>query len=731
MKTRRILCLFFFLFFIFVTTGFGNEGDNPTEITCPPGDVVGYTYWDLQQQTSLGQQIALSPNSDAIHIVWTGMEDPDSEISRIRYRFCGQDSNWGSICSVDPGPRANFATVDAKSSGTAAVGYNFGEYPGADIQVAFDLIEGFGSFLQIYINNYGMIHPIDAKIGVGSGDILYVLGTEEGSIYYARSISENWQADGFYGWLLIEDTHNRQRLPSYAIDASKTEQKVVRAFLLGPDNSDSDGTLIHQETNDVYFQSSPDGGQTWSEPVNITNYNHIDNNGNLEFLVEAPYDDDETDDLFYYWQAGHNVEIYLDAYDIAHVIWSTLMFPADDDSVYTPLHLGSIYHWDDFNMQISLVFDDTDNPIIAEVESADELNQRLGTFRTSVCAPVMTHDEGNNLYLIFNRYFAGNYCAEIADYGNDYNGRMYNAEVMAIGSTDWGVTWESIEGPGQAVNLSQGQTPDCQPGDCDNATWLTIAKRVTNDGQNTIIHGIYENDRAPGSSVIGQGPPTENPIVYFDLIAEEILPDPGDPIPPTPANLTAGAISSSVIGLAWNDNSMLETGFTIERRDDPNGEYTVIATVDANTEVYLDYGLLPDFEYCYRIFAFNNFGNSGYSNEACASTQSVGIERAGLMPVEMTLTQNYPNPWFLNPASGNSFTTIQYALPADQTVSLTVYDQSGQLVRTLVETGQTAGDHAIAWDGKNDAGLAVGSGIYFYRLQTMDRMLTKRMVLLR
>jgi hypothetical protein len=79
------------------------------------------------------------------------------------------------------------------------------------------------------------------------------------------------------------------------------------------------------------------------------------------------------------------------------------------------------------------------------------------------------------------------------------------------------------------------------------------------------------------------------------------------------------------------------------------------------------------------------------------------------LPTEFSLSQNYPNPF-------NPTTTIKYALKERVQVNLKIYDLLGQHVRTLVDDSQNAGFKEVVWDGKNDSGQAVASGVYLYRM---------------
>jgi hypothetical protein len=93
-------------------------------------------------------------------------------------------------------------------------------------------------------------------------------------------------------------------------------------------------------------------------------------------------------------------------------------------------------------------------------------------------------------------------------------------------------------------------------------------------------------------------------------------------------------------------------------------------------------------------------------------------------PKSYNLAQNFPNPF-------NPSTSIKFDMKEKGFVALKVYNVAGQLVRTLVNDTKDAGSHAITWDGKNNRGGAVASGIYFYKMETKDFSQTKKMVMLR
>jgi hypothetical protein len=90
-----------------------------------------------------------------------------------------------------------------------------------------------------------------------------------------------------------------------------------------------------------------------------------------------------------------------------------------------------------------------------------------------------------------------------------------------------------------------------------------------------------------------------------------------------------------------------------------------------------------------------------YPNKATVNTN---------LPEDFFLGQNYPNPF-------NARTQIEYGLPEDCDVKLIIYNILGEKVRVLIDEFQSAGTRNIFWDGKNDQGEKVASGVYLYQLK--------------
>lgn len=119
----------------------------------------------------------------------------------------------------------------------------------------------------------------------------------------------------------------------------------------------------------------------------------------------------------------------------------------------------------------------------------------------------------------------------------------------------------------------------------------------------------------------------------------------------------------------------------------------------------------------------NEWVYHGFWNPWVIATD-VDEEAQVILPGDFGLSQNYPNPF-------NPQTVIEYALPRDSRVSIVVYNVLGQRVKVLKDEWEKAGYKSVSWDGTNQSGQEVGTGIYFYKIQADNFVKTKKMVLLK
>ena len=88
------------------------------------------------------------------------------------------------------------------------------------------------------------------------------------------------------------------------------------------------------------------------------------------------------------------------------------------------------------------------------------------------------------------------------------------------------------------------------------------------------------------------------------------------------------------------------------------------------------------------------------------------------------MNQNYPNPF-------NPVTNLNYDLPEDSFVSITIYDMVGNVINNLVNTNQSSGYKSAQWNATNNQGQPVSAGVYFYSIESKQFRHTKKMVLLK
>ena len=91
---------------------------------------------------------------------------------------------------------------------------------------------------------------------------------------------------------------------------------------------------------------------------------------------------------------------------------------------------------------------------------------------------------------------------------------------------------------------------------------------------------------------------------------------------------------------------------------------------------------------------------------------------------DYVLAQNFPNPF-------NPSTKIEFKIPMMEQVNISVYNLEGRLIKTLVNQVMNAGNHVVNWDGTNEIGAKVSTGMYIYQLKTNSTNLNRRMTFIK
>ena len=223
--------------------------------------------------------------------------------------------------------------------------------------------------------------------------------------------------------------------------------------------------------------------------------------------------------------------------------------------------------------------------------------------------------------------------------------------------------------------------------------WSTIFGKICilDPATNTIIDvldigGITSNFTITPGNIVYVADGNSTALYAYDAINLEIIYDSTNPFTPGGTMVAANGEFLAVLGGEWGQNFTVKT---YDFEENLLNEYTV--------------GL-----YATDIKIYDT--GTGANNN--------------VLPKTAELYQNYPNPF-------NPTTTIEFNLAEETIVSLNIHNLKGQKVRTLIDEQKPAGKHTTVWNGENNSGKPVSSGVYFYKLNTRDFQQIKKMVLLK
>ncbi|MBL7032715.1 MAG: T9SS type A sorting domain-containing protein [Candidatus Delongbacteria bacterium] len=693
---------------------------------------LGTTWYEYQQSGSQGKQIVIGDDG-MIHFTWMkGFNTGATERHSVYACFDGSVQGGNS---VDNTGRSGYNTIDVLNENAVyanAAVVAFHQQPEANFVTA--LAPDFGPCWQAFlpfnhpsVQDWAENQPIWPHLTIDANNKAHVLSTRQDpsnqSFYDATTDFTTWEIPA---WHQMASYSNA--ISSTPVSSEFDSRVALLTLNYLPVHPNDDGLIFSQSINDVWVTLSADGSFTDFSYVNVT-----------DLLEEETTSHPLPGSVYAYCQ----IDGVFDADGNLHLVYNTRAFWAEytllDGQIADETYFerwsqdGQIWHVlinadgevGEFSHVAGYVGSNNEDP----AEWSNYFESNPGAWGSSIDNPSLAIDPADGaLYCMFRNF---------TNLPDTSAASFANADVYLISSCDGGSTW------GEAVNITDSQTPACAAGDCASEAWGTLAEVVDGEG---LLHMEFVEDLDAGGIPHEEGSWTDNPVWYMQVPVTAVPCGDAWDLAPRATRLTDTAwnwaaledgtyviedymrvLNESRTPVTVNSIEILYSGTQpgIELTGDIPGE---IAPYDYFEYSYRWTALIADSEYD-AVVRFNTSGGTCDFTLANRNDLDLGtadsfvlwetVGESNAVPVSVELSQNYPNPF-------NPSTTIEYSLAAPCEVTLTVFNLLGEQVTVLVDGPRATGTHRVNFDAGD-----LTSGMYLYRLNTGTHAVTHKMVLVR
>jgi hypothetical protein len=562
------------------------------------------------------------------------------------------------------------------------------------------------------------------------------------AIYYEWMIEVGPTGNGPIAWYNNRrfDELQEGSLTQLPVPASILIENGMEVYTFGGDQEANLDFYVYQPSDDTTFVSL-EPTIKWHSDADAASYNLTFINGpsaadevlfEKEGLTETSYTLTEADaELDYFTEYSvivsaldSNGEIYLSSNATSFTTIDTLtnapeLINPSNNVINTPNRITFFWEMDIGNAR-SMQFGFTEN---------DFNHLQLSTSSDFNSTVIDTLIAGTGVY-----FWTHTTTISGLEYDTQYYWRI--ASVNEAGQSDWSQTFNFTTMPENNEGILQLVSPANEGNDVSipvEFEWTASSSAIGYE-----LQASFDTNFKQSITVSGIGDTTATTIphilpdtTYYWRMRPIYVSGNGDwtvvqsfttelPIPDTPSWEPAdGAIvESSVVQFTWGESSFAQS-YNIQVSDN-NDFSNIIAQASELSETDFELKDLETGTYYWRISATNASGTSDWS-EHLSFQVNLGIsnESDGTLPKNFTLKQNYPNPF-------NPTTTIEYGVPVNAEVQLTVFNMLGQSVATLVSEKKSPGVYTVSFDASS-----LSSGIYIYVLKAGNFTETRKLTLIK